>query len=524
MSTSLRVAQLAALVATSGGRRLLQRPEPVVPPLGRRTASARQECRSRSRRCARTAAARGDLICKDTETACGDWAKKGECEKNPGSMLKLCPTSCGLCMPTCRDLHGNCESWMHSGACGENPGFMLKTCPVSCGVCRDSCADTHNDCPGWASDGQCFENPGYTLKTCPNSCQVCEATICEDKNATQCAIWGEGGVQRQPRRRAPRLPEDVRRVHRRVLRQGGGVPGLGRQGRVREEPASMLSLCAASCGTCQELEGAQGGAVIAATLRRPYSLGTRLKILSTSPARAASARTASVAPDGERGRGAAAASIAASSAPSGPPRDRWLELSRPGSAAPSAAARAAASTTSAAASSMRSLIAAAAAAAAGSPPPAAQSAQIAPSVRVRSASSACEIISDGSCATLLSSLSGSQRRASATPTARRAASTNCGSGSGGASSRSSVVSIITEAERKRRARGAACAARGISAARAGGARRRARQLGAMQHTHVVHHRVEEMHLDRVTAAAQLEGRLGHRRVRAAARRLERRHL
>ena len=71
------------------------------------------------------------------------------------------------------------------------PDFMLKHCPVSCGVCRSECTDTHNDCPGWAADGQCHKNPGFTLKSCPKSCEVCQATTCEDKNQTQCEIWGE---------------------------------------------------------------------------------------------------------------------------------------------------------------------------------------------------------------------------------------------------------------------------------------------------------------------------------------------
>merc|ERR1719164_259212 len=106
-------------------------------------------------------------------------------------MLKACPTSCGLCSPTCKDVHEDCAGWTSAGACAENPDFMLKHCPVSCGVCRDECKDTHNDCPGWAAAGQCHSNPGFVLKTCPHSCEVCAATVCEDKNATQCEIWGE---------------------------------------------------------------------------------------------------------------------------------------------------------------------------------------------------------------------------------------------------------------------------------------------------------------------------------------------
>ena len=36
-------------------------------------------------------------VCQDKETACADWAANGECEKNPASMLSLCPQACGTC-------------------------------------------------------------------------------------------------------------------------------------------------------------------------------------------------------------------------------------------------------------------------------------------------------------------------------------------------------------------------------------------------------------------------------------------
>jgi hypothetical protein len=131
------------------------------------------------------------IKCEDTDVSCGNWAKGGQCKSNAGFMLKACPTSCGLCTPTCQDANTDCAGWMASGACADNAEFMHKHCPVTCGVCRDECKDTHDDCPGWAADGQCHKNPGFVLKTCPGSCEVCSASVCDDKNATQCAIWGE---------------------------------------------------------------------------------------------------------------------------------------------------------------------------------------------------------------------------------------------------------------------------------------------------------------------------------------------
>lgn len=188
------------------------------------------------------------ITCKDTEDACGSWAKEGHCKSNSAYMLKACPTSCGLCSPVCQDVDNDCPGWTASGACGDNPEFMLKHCPVSCGVCRTECKDTHDDCPGWVADGACHKNPGagartlmdglpeqplpskrglsridpllgvqlavgcgpmthlrvctspagFVLKTCAASCEVCDATVCDDKNSTQCEIWGEAECANNP--------------------------------------------------------------------------------------------------------------------------------------------------------------------------------------------------------------------------------------------------------------------------------------------------------------------------------------
>jgi hypothetical protein len=35
----------------------------------------------------------------------------------------------------CEDLHGKCDSWLAEGECDANPGYMLRSCPLSCGVC-----------------------------------------------------------------------------------------------------------------------------------------------------------------------------------------------------------------------------------------------------------------------------------------------------------------------------------------------------------------------------------------------------
>ena len=37
------------------------------------------------------------VLCTDNRQACGWWSRIGECQKNPGYMLKNCKKSCGVC-------------------------------------------------------------------------------------------------------------------------------------------------------------------------------------------------------------------------------------------------------------------------------------------------------------------------------------------------------------------------------------------------------------------------------------------
>ena len=131
---------------------------------------------------------------------------------------------------------------------------MLKHCPVSCGVCKETCVDTHNDCPGWALDDQCNKNPGFVLKTCPHSCQVCEANVCEDKNATQCEIWGKVECEANPAAVMRDCPQTCGVCMPVCRDQATACPDWAAAGECEKNPASMLSLCPQACGTCQELE------------------------------------------------------------------------------------------------------------------------------------------------------------------------------------------------------------------------------------------------------------------------------
>ena len=70
---------------------------------------------------------------------CAQWARRGECQTNAETMVRNCPTSCGICTPTCKDMMQSCVRWAAEGACSDNSSYMLKLCPVACGVCDLEC-------------------------------------------------------------------------------------------------------------------------------------------------------------------------------------------------------------------------------------------------------------------------------------------------------------------------------------------------------------------------------------------------
>lgn len=81
--------------------------------------------------------------CEDDSIACPQWARLGECEKNPSYMAQTCALSCGTCgtprrakaANACADGNDRCEEWALTGQCAKNAEFMTATCRKSCGVC-----------------------------------------------------------------------------------------------------------------------------------------------------------------------------------------------------------------------------------------------------------------------------------------------------------------------------------------------------------------------------------------------------
>lgn len=81
---------------------------------------------------------RGDESCYDNHSSCHEWAKAGECGKNPDYMLSHCRLSCEECMVRCADLNRNCKKWAEEGECEINTEWMLENCPESCEQCRNT--------------------------------------------------------------------------------------------------------------------------------------------------------------------------------------------------------------------------------------------------------------------------------------------------------------------------------------------------------------------------------------------------
>jgi len=199
-------------------------------------------------------------LCRDAEEGCRGWAEGGQCTENPDYMFKTCPTSCGLCKAKCYDKEPNdvCGQWARAGECQKNPA-ILSTCPVACGLCTSMCLDKHNDCPQWAAAGQCNDNTAYMMKTCPNSCHLCDAekhgtSACEDRDHTQCLIWGEQECDVNPLALLTTCPKLCGACTLACADKNPDCPGWASSGKCEEDKAFMHPHCPFSCGLCATME------------------------------------------------------------------------------------------------------------------------------------------------------------------------------------------------------------------------------------------------------------------------------
>eukprot|EP00591_Stephanopyxis_turris_P012998 CAMPEP_0195530124 /NCGR_PEP_ID=MMETSP0794_2-20130614/32903_1 /TAXON_ID=515487 /ORGANISM="Stephanopyxis turris, Strain CCMP 815" /LENGTH=195 /DNA_ID=CAMNT_0040661553 /DNA_START=198 /DNA_END=785 /DNA_ORIENTATION=- len=99
--------------------------------------------------------------CKNENELCAFWAGFDECKKNPVFMLESCAPSCQQCDKNsappqfsskyttdteedrknsnspegCIDGDSGCEEWAKMGECKKNPTYMLDNCKLSCDAC-----------------------------------------------------------------------------------------------------------------------------------------------------------------------------------------------------------------------------------------------------------------------------------------------------------------------------------------------------------------------------------------------------
>ena len=95
---------------------------------------------------------------------------------------------------------------------------------------------------------------GFVLAKCPAACEVCESAVCEDKNATQCAIWGEAECTANPGAVLRDCPKTCGVCTSSCTDKEEACADWAAKGECEKNAASMLSLCPQACGTCHELE------------------------------------------------------------------------------------------------------------------------------------------------------------------------------------------------------------------------------------------------------------------------------
>ena len=93
----------------------------------------------------KTAAQQAAIADVDSDPSCPNWARDGECQKNPAFMSSTCAKSCAGKLPKqfkddelanllddVVDLEPHCATWAAQGECANNPTFMAASCARSC--------------------------------------------------------------------------------------------------------------------------------------------------------------------------------------------------------------------------------------------------------------------------------------------------------------------------------------------------------------------------------------------------------
>lgn len=147
--------------------------------------------------------------CVDKNWNCFQWARMGQCTRNPTYMKPNCPKSCSLC---CQDSRFECNGWARQGECSRNPTYMKSNCKKSCGLCSGV------QTPGWSSwtkwsvcSRTCGGGSRKRTRNCSNpapqngdrtcqgpneqtvTCNSRPCPVCKDNNIIQCPHWAKIG-------------------------------------------------------------------------------------------------------------------------------------------------------------------------------------------------------------------------------------------------------------------------------------------------------------------------------------------
>ncbi|KAK3602503.1 hypothetical protein CHS0354_022371 [Potamilus streckersoni] len=135
----------------------------------------------------------------------------GQCNNNTNTILKRTRIASTTPLPSttksstqrnCIDKHDafQCQNFARAGECDKNPAWMIPNCQRSCGICSlsDGCENKHNDtveCDRRASEGECETKPLWMIPNCQRSCHACQQSIPTQAATSTTSPIIENGIQ-----------------------------------------------------------------------------------------------------------------------------------------------------------------------------------------------------------------------------------------------------------------------------------------------------------------------------------------
>ena len=215
----------------------------------------------------------------DDDNECYGKALMGQCTSETSSdiMRLKCAKACGRCVSECIDSHDSCSRWADDGYCASNT-YTQNNCPLSCGFCTQSdgiCEynyDRNSDCPAWKDDGECAnsENSDFMRSNCGTTCKLCPKEKIQAKNMpcvsdnpnTNCAFYALRGDCSGNFRKFMELncatTCGFNCESNKCMDKNTNCMSWSEQGECDNNPYYMHVNCAASCDTCEKLQGEAG--------------------------------------------------------------------------------------------------------------------------------------------------------------------------------------------------------------------------------------------------------------------------